>query len=428
MVLSSRRRRIFSWALYDWANSAFATTVMAGFFPVFFSNYWSQQHTSAESNFQLGIVNSIASLGVVLLAPILGVIADQTSSRKRFLLFFVLLGALSTVNLFWVAAGGWKLASLFYILAAIGFSSSNLFYDSLLVEVASPKERNWVSALGFSVGYLGGGFLFAFNIAMVTYPFFFGFEGVEQATHFAFLTVGLWWLVFTLPLAFWVKEPNFSERVFSRLRLVEEAIKGLRLTFSETQKYKPVLTFLIGYWFYIDGVGTIVRMASAYGLSIGLSQIHIVQALLLTQIVGVPASLFFGKIGQLIGVRPGILICIGVYVLTTIRAAFITSRGGFLVLAASIGLVQGGIQALSRSYYVHLIPEKKAAEFFGFYNMVGKFAAVLGPLLMGSLGLWTNSPRFSILAVTLLFLIGAVFLMLVDEGKNGRNVISVQEI
>ncbi len=418
MAFSSSRREVLSWALYDWANSAFAATVMAVFFPVFFSSYWSDQHSAAEINFQLGAVNSISSLVVVLMAPILGAIADQGSSRKKFLIFFAFLGALATVNLCLLARGEWKLAALAYVLGAIGFSGANAFYDALLLGVAAPRQRDWVSALGFSLGYLGGGLLLAFNIAMVTYPGFFGLRDSEQAIRVSFLTVGLWWLVFTVPLMLWVKEPDSGGPRFSGIRAVRKGFGQLRSTFREARRLRNVSLFLIGYWLYIDGVDTIVRMAAAYGLSIGLNQNQIVQALLLTQFVGVPAALFFGRIARSIGPRSSILICIGVYVLATIGAAFISSGRDFFVLAVTIGLVQGGIQALSRSYFARLIPENKAAQFFGFYNMLGKFAAVLGPLLMGSIGLWTDSPRTSIVAVTLLFFAGAFFLMLVDEEKG----------
>lgn len=425
MTAVSSRRTVLSWAFYDWANSAFATTVMAAFFPVFFSSYWSVQNSAAEINFQLGAINSISSFVVVLLAPVFGAIADQKSSRKKFLIFFAFLGALATVNLFLVARGDWKLAALAYILGAIGFSGANIFYDALLVVVAAPGQRDWVSALGYSMGYLGGGLLFAFNIVMVSYPAFFGLRDSEQAVSISFLTVGLWWLVFTVPLALWVKEPDFGTSRFSGMQALKEGFGQLRSTFGETRKLRTVSVFLIGYWLYIDGVDTIVRMAAAYGLAIGLSQNHIIQALLLTQFVGVPAALLFGRIGQSIGPRPGILICIAIYVLATIGAAFISSGRDFFILAVTIGLVQGGIQALSRSYYAQLIPENKAAEFFGFYNMVGKFAAVLGPLLMGLVGLWTKSPRASIVAVTVLFLVGALFLMLVDEEKGREDALNI---
>ncbi len=416
---SDSRRQILSWALYDWANSAFATTVMAGFFPVFFSSYWSTQHSAAENTFKVGAINALSSLAIVFLAPVLGAIADQGSRRKKFLIFFAYMGALSTVSLTVVSRGEWQLAALFYVLGAIGFSGANTFYDALFVGVSPPRERDWVSALGFGLGYLGGGLLFALNITMVTFPGFFGLHSPEQAIRVSFVSVGLWWIVFSVPLMLWVKEPVYGRKAVSRLEATRLGFLQLKSTFQEVRKLRAVFLFLVGYWLYIDGVDTIVRMVGIWAISIGLDQQDILQALLLTQFVGFPAALFFGKIGQSIGPRPAILICIAVYVVTTIGATFISSGRDFFILAAMIGLVQGGLQALSRSYYSRLIPEDKSAEFFGFYNMLGKFAAVLGPILMGLVSLWTDSPRVSIAAVALLFLTGACFLMLVDEDPLG---------
>ena len=423
---SDSRRQVLSWALYDWANSAFATTVMAGFFPVFFSSYWSTQHSAAENTFRVGAINSLSSLAVVFLAPVLGAIADQGSRRKKFLIFFAYMGALSTISLTVVSRGEWQLAALFYVLGAIGFSGANTFYDALLVGVSSPRERDWVSSLGFGLGYLGGGFLFALNSAMVTFPGFFGLSSPEQAIRLSFVTVGLWWIIFSVPLMLWVKEPAYGRKAVSGLEATRLGFLQLKSTFREVRKLRTVFLFLIGYWLYIDGVDTIVRMAGIWAISIGLGQQDIFQALLLIQFVGFPAALLFGKIGQSIGARPAILICIAVYVVVTIGAAFISSSRDFFVLAILIGLVQGGIQALSRSYYSRLIPEDKSAEFFGFYNMMGKFAAVLGPLLMGLVSLWTDNPRVSITAVALLFVAGACFLMLVDENKGSEDPFGIE--
>ena len=423
---SDSRRQVLSWALYDWANSAFATTVMAGFFPVFFSSYWSTQHSAAENTFRVGAINSLSSLVIVFLAPVLGAIADQGSRRKKFLIFFAYMGALSTISLTAVSRGEWQLAALFYVLGAIGFSGANAFYDALLVGLSSPQERDWVSALGFGLGYLGGGLLFALNIAMVTFPGFFGLHSPEQAIRISFVTVGVWWIVFSVPLILWVKEPAYGRKAVPGLEAARLGFLQLKSTFQEVRKLRTVFLFLAAYWLYIDGVDTIVRMAGVWAISIGLDRNDFIQALLLTQFVGFPAALLVGKIGRSIGPRPTILICIAVYVVITIGAVFISSGRDFFVLAIMIGLVQGGIQALSRSYYSRLIPEDKSAEFFGFYNMLGKSAAVLGPMMMGLVSLWTDSPRVSIAAVALLFVGGACLLMLVDEGKGKEDALGIE--
>jgi len=425
-VLAYDRKQSLSWALYDCANSAFALTVMAGFFPIFFKNYWGTGLSSATGTLQIGIAHSVSSLTVVLLAPVLGAIADKGSRRKRFLVIFAFLGVLSTMALSLVAQGQWMLASIVYILGAIGFSMANSFYDSLLVSVSSTEKREWVSALGFSLGYLGGGVLFAVNIAMVSRPDFFGISSSDQAIRISFVLVGLWWIVFSVPLFLWVREPGENLVRPGFWEATMGGVSQLRSTLREVSRLRTVSVFLLAYWLYIDGVDTIVRMAVDYGISIGLDQTGVVLALLLTQFVGVPSALFFGKLGEWIGPKTGIFICLGGYILATLGASFISTVNHFFLLAVLIGLVQGGIQSLSRSYYVRLIPADRVAEFFGFYNMLGKFAAVIGPILIGVLGLLTGNPRISILSITILFVLGGVLLARVDEKQGQKEVLRME--
>jgi UMF1 family MFS transporter len=424
--LAYDRKQSLSWALYDCANSAFALTVMAGFFPIFFKNYWGSSLSSATGTFQIGVVHSVSSFAVVLLAPVLGAIADRGSRRKRFLVIFAFLGALSTMALSLVAQGQWVLASIVYILGAIGFSMANSFYDSLLVSVSSTGKREWVSALGFSLGYLGGGLLFAVNIAMVSRPDFFGISSSDQAIRISFVLVGLWWIGFSVPLFLWVREPGENLIRPGLWEATMEGVHQLRSTLREVSRLRTVSVFLLAYWLYIDGVDTIVRMAVDYGISIGLDQKGVVLALLLTQFVGVPSALFFGKLGEWIGPKAGIFICLGGYIVATLGASFVSTINHFFLLAVLIGLVQGGIQSLSRSYYVRLIPANRVAEFFGFYNMLGKFAAVIGPILIGVLGLLTGNPRISILSVTILFVLGGVLLARVDEKQGYKEALRME--
>jgi UMF1 family MFS transporter len=424
--LAYDRKQSLSWALYDCANSAFSLTVMAGFFPIFFKNYWGPSLSSATGTFQIGVVHSVSSFAVVLLAPVLGAIADRGSRRKRFLVIFAFLGALSTMALSLVAQGQWVLASIVYILGAIGFSMANSFYDSLLVSVSSTGKREWISALGFSLGYLGGGLLFAVNIAMVYRPDFFGISSSDQAIRISFVLVGLWWIGFSVPLFLWVREPGENLIRPGLWEATMEGVHQLRSTLREVSRLRTVSVFLLAYWLYIDGVDTIVRMAVDYGISIGLDQKGVVLALLLTQFVGVPSALFFGKLGEWIGPKAGIFICLGGYILATLGASFVSTINHFFLLAVLIGLVQGGIQSLSRSYYVRLIPANRVAEFFGFYNMLGKFAAVIGPILIGVLGLLTGNPRISILSVTILFVLGGVLLARVDEKQGYKEALRME--
>ena len=421
-MTTGKRKAIFGWALYDWANSAFATTVMAGFFPLFFKSYWSAGADTALSTARLGLANSIAGIVLALLAPVLGAIADRGSARKRFLLFFAYLGAVMTVSLCLVSRGNWPLAVLLYILSVIGFSGSNIFYDALLPTVARKSKLDTVSALGYALGYLGGGLLFAFNVWMTLKPGTFGFADQTEAVRFSFLTVGAWWALFTIPLLCFVKEARDPARA-AGWAAVRSGIGQLRRTFREIRRLKTVFLFLAAYWLYIDGVDTIVRMAVDYGSSLGFEPETLIKALLLTQFVGFPAALGFGYLGKRIGARRGILIALGGYLLITVWGTFLRSSFEFYILAAAIGLVQGGIQALSRSYYTRLIPLDRSAEFFGFYNMVGKFAAVLGPLAVGGVTLLVRSlgaestvaARAGIASIVLFFLAGGgVFLALKD--------------
>ncbi len=413
-----KNRTVLSWTLYDWGNSAFATTVMAGFFPIFFKQYWSAGVEVSESTFYLGLANSVASLVIVLLAPILGAIADRASHRKRFLIFFAFLGVCMTALLPLVAKGEWPLAVLLYVVAALGFSGSISFYDSLIVFVTEPSRFDHVSALGYAMGYLGGGLLFAVNVAMTLKPEMFGLADAAEAVKLSFLSVALWWALFTVPLALWVREPE--SKGIGTLGAVRAGLHQLVDTFHEIRNLRVVFLFLLGYWCYIDGVDTIVRMAVDYGLSIGFSSDSLIVALLITQFVGFPAAIGFGYLGKRLGPKTGIYIAIAAYSAIVLWASRIDSEIEFYGLAIGTGLVKGGIQSLSRSLYARIIPADKSAEFFGFYNMLGKFAAVLGPVMVGWVGVLSGSPRIGILTLLLLFALGAFFLSKVDitEGKR----------
>lgn len=407
------KRALISWVLYDWANSAFTTTVIAGFFPVFFKQYLSAGADAATSTLRLGTANSLASVVVALLSPVLGAIADHAGARKKFLFTFALLGVVMTGGLHFAHAGQWELAVLVYIAASVGFASANSFYDSLLVSVSPPGRADYVSSLGFAFGYLGGGVLFAFNVAMTVRPDLFGLRDAEQAVRFSFAAVAVWWAVFSIPIFLFVKEP--PGRTAGYRRAIAGGIGQLRRTFSEIRKLKMVALFLLGYWCYIDGVDTITRMAVDFGLSLGFDATNLVAALLITQFVGFPAALAFGKLGEKKGSKTGIYIAIAVYVAVCVWASRMERVWEFYVLAVAVGLVLGGIQALSRSFFSRIIPRDKAAQFFGFYNMLGRFAAVIGPLLIGGVGVLTHNPRAAILSVIVLLVAGAALIARVDE-------------
>lgn len=426
--------------MYDWANSAFATTVMAGFFPVFFRQYWSHGVDSNITTAQLGFGNSIASLLVAFMAPVLGAIADKGGARKKFLIFFAYLGVLMTAALFTVGKGQWQLAIFVYILGIIGFSGGNAFSDSLLPSVSTEENVDYISGLGYAMGYLGGGVLFLVNVVMTLKPHLFGLADAAEAVRYSFVSVGIWWGVFTLFLILWVKEDK-QPPSYTGGSVIRDGFRQLAVTFQKVRHLKMVMLFLLAYWLYIDGVHTIIRMAVDYGMSIGFDFKDLIVALLITQFVGFPSALVFGKLGQKWDVRKSIYVGIGGYIGITIWGLMMTRKYEFFVLAIAIGLVQGGVQALSRSYYSRLIPLDKSAEYYGFYNMLGKFAAILGPALMGIVGLIVRqvmmpdnptaeqithvgqlASRWGIGSILILFIGGMVIFSFVDEEKGKADV------
>lgn len=444
--MTNHHKSVWGWVLYDWANSAFATTVMAGFFPIFFKQYWSYGSDVNISTAQLGFGNSIASLIVAFMAPILGAIADQGMARKKFLIFFAYLGVLMTAALYLVPQGAWVLAILLFAMGIIGFSGANIFYDSLLPGVAFGKNIDMISSLGYSMGYLGGGLLFLLNVLMTIYPEWFGLADSSQAVRVAFLLVALWWGSFTVFTIVWIP-PSAPPLGYKRqTSLISAGLKQLIGTLQKIRHLKMVVLFLLAYWCYIDGVDTIIRMAVDYGLSLGFSANDLIVALLIVQFIGFPAALGFGKLSQWFGVRKTIFTAIGIYLLVTLYATQMTHKNEFYILAIAIGLVQGGIQALSRSYYSRLIPHKHAAEFYGFYNMLGKFAAIIGPGLMGFAGLFARkvltppqatpaqieaighlASRWAIASVSILFIIGAILFYFVDEQRGKSDALAFEK-
>ena len=413
------KKSILAWSLYDWANSAFATTVMAGFFPVFFKEYWSTTDNVTLSTWYLGLGNSIASILVAALAPFIGAIADRGTAKKKLLIFFAFLGIIATGGLWIVNQGHWQMAILFYIIASIGFMSGNIFYDALLPAVATKEKYDYASSLGYSLGYIGGGLLFLINVLMYLQPHYFGISDGATAIRLSFISVAVWWAVFSIPLILFVKEPTIHNPIgiFSSIK---EGWSQLVSTLSKIREFKVVVTFLMAYWLYIDGVDTIIRMAVDYGTSIGFPASSLITALLLVQFVAFPATLIYSRFASKIGIKNALYTAILGYTLITIFGAFVSKEWHFYVIAVFIACFQGGIQALSRSLYSRIIPKNQAAEFFGFYNMLGKFAAIIGPPMMGYIGLITGNPRIGILSIVILFILGGFILTKVDLQEGER--------
>jgi UMF1 family MFS transporter len=422
-------RPILAWALYDWANSAFATTVMAAFFPVFYS-VLSDELSTEESQFWFNITLSGSSIVLALAAPVLGAIADRGGNRKRFLATFAMLGVTMSMALAWVQDGMWMTGLVIYALGQMGFAGANIFYDSMLVDISDEDDFDLVSGFGYAMGYIGGGLLFLLNVLMVTNPAWFGLADTAQALSWAFISVGVWWAVFTLPLLLWVREMPTVDRA-GGLTAIREGMQQLRETFSHIRRLRVVFLFLAAYWLYIDGVGSVIKMAVFFADRVlELPRDALISALLVTQFVSFPAALFFGWLGRRIGPRNGILIGLLVYMAAVFYAwGWLTTGAGFYLLAIAIGLVQGGVQSLSRSLYARIIPADSSAEFFGFYNMVGKFAAILGPLLMALVPIVVAGAdaRDAILVLILVFLVGGAILTRVNVEAGMRQADAMEQ-
>lgn len=403
--MTPERKQQWSWAFYDWANSAFATTVLVGLFPIFFNSYYAKGVDPGTATFYLGAFgNSLPSFLVMLMAPWLGVIADKRGLKKPLLLLFTVLGCAGTAGLMFVGEGQWGWAIALFSLAGIGFFGGLGFYDALLVGVAQPRDQDRVSALGYGLGYLGGGSLFLLNVAMVTQPALFGFDSAAEAGKWAFVSVAVWWMLFSIPLMRNVAEPAIA---------ADDSAMGWRALWQTVKligRHKPVYMFLFAYWLYIDAVGTVANMAVDFGIKLGFASDALIKALLIVQFVSFPAAIAFGYLAGWIGAKRGIYLGLCVYIGVTIWALQMRTEMDFYLMASAVGLVQGGVQSLSRSYFARLIPKESAGQFFGFYNMLGKFAAVLGPLVVGATAAITGKPRVAIFALVFFFIAGMLLL------------------
>ena len=406
-------RKIIAWALYDWANSAFALSVLAVLFPLFLGSYWSSGDSGAQVTARLAWITAASSAIVSILAPVFGTIADAGGYRKRFLLVLALVGATMTATLGLVGEGDWPWALGLYLMASLGFYSSTIFYDSLLIDVTETRYYSFVSSLGFSLGYLGGATLLALHVWMLTSPETFGLASTTDAMKFAFVSVGVWWAVFLLPLIMFVPEHRSGNVVASGV--VRAAYTELKKTITTVRRYRNVVVFLGAYCLYIGAVFTVIFMAANFGQRLGFSSQDLVKALMITNFVGFPATLLYGFFGHRFGPKVGIYFALAVYIIVSSWAAFMTNVHQFYVMAIIIGCVQGGVQGLSRSLYASLIPHGQPGEFFGFYNMVTKLSHVLGPVLVGLAATFSDDPKFVLLALVPLFVFGGLLLGTVKD-------------
>jgi UMF1 family MFS transporter len=410
-------RIIDAWCMYDWGSSAFSTTVEAAVLPVYFEQVVAAGLVGNTATIYWGYANSISLLFTALLAPVLGVVADYTGGKKRLLAVFAGLGILATALMVLVGAGDWALALALFMLGSIGLGASYVVYDALLPHIARPEDLDYVSSRGYAVGYLGGGILLAVNILMIQVLL----NGSTWGPRLSFLTVAIWWAIFTLPLLQRVPEPPANTRdIGEGVNPISASIRRLRQTFHEMRKYRQLFFFLLAFWLYNDGIGTIIKMATIYGSEIGIGMMDLIGALLLTQFVGIPFSLLFGRFSGKVGTKRAIMLGLGWYALISIGGYFMSAAWHFWALAFMVAMVQGGTQALSRSLFGLMAPKARSGEFFGFYDISSKFAGIVGPALFALLGQLTGASRLSIAALVIFFVGGICLLTLVDEAEGIR--------
>ena len=414
------RPELRAWAMYDWANSAYQTTVIAAVFPIYYQRVAAAGLSEADAMARFAWASAIAITIVAVVAPLLGTLADYTAIKKRLLGVFMGIGVASCFAMFWITEGEWLFALAVFIAGNVGVAGSIVFYEALLPHLAGPKDLDRVSSAGYAIGYLGGGVMLALNLVMIQNPALLGLADAGIATRLAFVSVGVWWLVFSLPLFLKVPEPGAlvsdkPEPVSLRL-----AFARLGNTFRELRKYRQALLFLFAFLIYNDGIQTMIRVAAIYGESIGLDAGAMISALLITQFIGVPAAFAFGALASRTGAKPAVFLGLAVYTVITILGYYMTTSAHFYMLAILVGLVQGGTQSLSRSLFASMIPRQKSSEFFAFFSVFERYAGVLGPLVFGAVVAYSGSGRNAIIAVLIFFVVGGALLIPVDVEAGRR--------
>lgn len=407
-----------SWVLYDWANSAYSVAITTAILPIFFKTVAAKGMDTNTSTAYLGYANSLSTLLIAALAPILGTISDYRGYKKKLFTFFFLIGAIFTGLLSLVKEGDWVMCLVIYIISAIGFSGSIIFYDAFIVDVTEEKKMDWISSAGFGLGYIGSCIPFIISIVFIQKPGLIGLTSTLQATQLSFIITALWWLIFTIPMLRNVEQVYFTE---STKNPIKESFITVFNTLKSIRKYRNIFLFLLAYFFYIDGVDTIIRMAAAYGTDVGIDGNQLLVILLATQFVAFPFALLFSWLAKKFSTKAMIIAGVVVYIIITIYAYFLKTTLDYWILAMMVATSQGGIQALSRSMFGRIIPKEKSAEFFGFYNIFGRFAAIIGPLLIAiTIGITGNS-RFGVTSLIILFVIGGLVLTKVkDEPADAR--------
>jgi UMF1 family MFS transporter len=415
------RKIVNSWAMYDWANSAFMATVVAVMFPLFYGHMVTGTgRREATATAYLLYSSAIALLVAAVMSPVLGAIADHTGGRKRYLGAFLAMGVAATALFAFLGPTSFLWGSFLFILANIGFAGAEVFYESLLPHIAQRNDMDQISARGYAFGYLGGGLLLLVNALWFAKPGWFFMPSRDFAMRASFLSVAVWWAVFSIPLFRNVPEPPKVALTRETINAVSAGFQRLGQTLSRITRYRQLLLFLVAFWIYNDGIGTIIKAAVRYGEERGIEQTHLVVALLLTQFIGMPCAIAFGRLAKFAGAKRSILLGIGAYMVICVGGYYMNAPAHFYGLAIGIALVQGGTQALSRSLYGAMVPKTRTTEFFGFFSTSSKFAGLFGLVLFAVIGQWKDSFRPSILFLTIFFAVGGLLLALVKENEGIR--------
>jgi len=428
--LALDRPELRAWATYDWATSAMQAVIMTAVFPIFFVRVAAAHLTPTEATQRLSLINTIALALVAVASPILGAISDLAANKKRFLAAFMLAGVLATGSMYWIGRGEIGLASLLFIVSMIGATGSFVFYEALLPHVAREDEVDRLSTSGFALGYLGGGLLLALNLAWIQKPELFGLPSgagltPDQASlpaRLAFVSVAIWWGLFSIPLFRRVPEPPRTREPDEgpARTAILGAFSRLGETLRELRGFRHAFLFLLAFLIYNDGIQTIIKMATAYGTEIGIGAGSLIAAILIVQFVGVPFAFLFGLLAGRIGAKRSIFVGLAAYTAISVLGYFMTTATHFYILAALVGVVQGGTQALSRSLFASMVPKHKSGEFFGFFSVFEKFAGIVGPLFFWVAIELTGSSRLAILSIIAFFAIGALLLARVDPLEGVR--------
>ena len=417
----AHRRIINSWAMYDWANSAFPTTIMVAVFPLFFRSMAVEAGLGdADASAAWAYTAALALLIIALLGPLLGTISDYTGGKKRFIAFFAGMGIAASGLLVFLGDDDYVMGSVLFIIGNVGFAGANIFYESLLPHIAGRDDMDQISTRGYALGYVGGGTLLVINLLWVTRPEWFFMPGLGFALRATFLSVAVWWALFSIPLFRNVPEPPVIRRAGESGRALRATITRLSRTIRHLRQYRQLLLFLVAFWIYNDGIGTIMKMAATYGAEIGIANEDLIAAFAISQFVGIPCTFGFGRLARHFGAKRSLLAGLAAYTVIAVAAFFMRTAVGFYCLASAVGMVQGGCQALSRSLFGSMVPKSQAAEFYGFYSTSSKFAGILGPLMFGVVAQLVGSSRLSIVSLVVFFVVGGLLLMRLDENEGMR--------